>query len=109
MKVMRRSRWLGRLAATLMIGAAGVVVAAPVPAQAFIVIQSHVMAGWGHGLLGDESPGRALYADIKAAGNNVMQVSGGWGRHRLSLRSDGTVWAWGRNDLGQLGDGTTTG
>ena len=30
------------------------------------------------------------------------------GSHTLVLRADGTVWATGKNDYGQLGDGTTT-
>ena len=28
--------------------------------------------------------------------------------HSLGLRDDGTVWAWGDNGSGELGDGTTT-
>jgi alpha-tubulin suppressor-like RCC1 family protein len=34
------------------------------------------------------------------------QVAAG-GRHSVVLKDDGTVWTWGDNGLGQLGDGTT--
>jgi len=45
-----------------------------------------------------------------------VQVSGFTGavavaagrEHTLVLKSDGTVWAYGKNDVGQLGDGSTT-
>ncbi|MCL2707022.1 MAG: RCC1 domain-containing protein, partial [Dehalococcoidia bacterium] len=32
----------------------------------------------------------------------------GGNNYSLALKSDGTVWAWGGNSYGQLGDGTTT-
>ncbi|MCR2808041.1 RCC1 domain-containing protein [Paenibacillus soyae] len=38
---------------------------------------------------------------------NVMTIDAG-SRHSLALLSDGTVWTWGANDAGQLGDGTST-
>ncbi len=37
---------------------------------------------------------------------NVIAVAAG-GCHSLVVRADGTVWAWGGNTNGQLGDGTT--
>ena len=37
---------------------------------------------------------------------NAVSVAAG-SLHSLAARADGTVWAWGNNDHGQLGDGTT--
>ena len=36
----------------------------------------------------------------------AVNLDAGYG-HTVALKWDGTVWAWGRNDLGQLGDTTT--
>jgi alpha-tubulin suppressor-like RCC1 family protein len=36
---------------------------------------------------------------------NWKQVAPGY-RHTIALKTDGTLWAWGNNDAGQLGDGT---
>ncbi|MBG0813894.1 RCC1 domain-containing protein [Planomonospora sp. ID82291] len=40
--------------------------------------------------------------------DRITAVAAG-GRHSLALLDDGSVVAWGANDFGQLGDGTTTG
>ncbi len=39
--------------------------------------------------------------------DNVIAVAAGFD-HSLALKSDGTVWVWGGNSIGQLGDGTNT-
>ena len=36
------------------------------------------------------------------------QVDSGY-VHTVAVKTDGSLWAWGRNDFGQLGDGTNTG
>lgn len=42
-----------------------------------------------------------------AVEGQFITIAGG-SYHCLALREDGTVWAWGDNEYGQLGDGTTT-
>src|SRR5581483_949361 len=39
---------------------------------------------------------------------NVVALAAGGDGHSLALKADGTVWAWGANAYGQLGDNTTT-
>ncbi|MBX7209167.1 MAG: M36 family metallopeptidase [Verrucomicrobiaceae bacterium] len=37
----------------------------------------------------------------------VLEPAAGTGSHTLALKSGGTLWAWGSNTSGQIGDGTT--
>jgi hypothetical protein len=39
--------------------------------------------------------------------SSVISVAAGY-FHTVAAKSDGTVWAWGRNDCGQVGNGTVT-
>ena len=39
--------------------------------------------------------------------NSITAIMGGES-YNFALKSDGTVWAWGNNMFGQLGDGSTT-
>lgn len=64
---------------------------------------------WGQGAagaLGDNSAA-AKYSPVSVVGGftNWIAVSAG-SVHMIALRSDGTVWSWGCNNGGQLGDGT---
>lgn len=38
--------------------------------------------------------------------SNIIRVASNGSGHSLALKNDGSVWAWGNNDHGQLGDGT---
>ena len=46
-------------------------------------------------------------ADPTGKLSDIKAVSAGFG-HSLALKDDGTVWAWGEDSVGELGDGTNT-
>ncbi|TES83969.1 MAG: hypothetical protein E3J91_00715, partial [Hadesarchaea archaeon] len=56
--------------------------------------------------IGDTSA--TLNGELTSLGNPDLITVAGGGYHSLALRGDGTVWAWGLNGYGRLGDNTTT-
>jgi len=71
---------------------------------------------WGNndnGRLGDGTDGfSTIPVQVLGPGGagfltEVMAVSAGYS-HSMALKNDGTVWAWGKNEDGRLGDDTTT-
>src|SRR5438045_6229686 len=73
---------------------------------------------WGAGSFGklgiNTTTGRSLVpVEVHGAGNldylhSVTAIMGGE-THNMALKSDGTLWSWGYNFVGELGDGTTDG
>lgn len=53
-----------------------------------------------------ETATKSLYATEVGLVNDVALILAGGEGHSLSLTADGNLWAWGANDLGQLGDGS---
>ena len=47
-----------------------------------------------------------MRAPTHAAFGLVVAIAAG-GNHDLALKADGTVWGWGYNSYGELGDNTT--
>jgi alpha-tubulin suppressor-like RCC1 family protein len=112
----RKARIAG--AAVLTLGLAAAIAAVPgaafaatgQPAASSFTLPTHSAAvSWGRNDDGQEGNGAgfggALYGGVSGLGSGVTQVSAGW-THALAVKSDGTVWAWGDNEAGQIGDGT---
>jgi alpha-tubulin suppressor-like RCC1 family protein len=76
------------------------------------LMQDGSLWAWGdneHGQLGDGTSGADNYrtTPVQVAGlSNVTAIAGGED-HTIALKQDGSVWAWGDNEHGQLGDGTS--
>jgi alpha-tubulin suppressor-like RCC1 family protein len=66
------------------------------------------VTGVPFGQLGDNTGiNRSTPVTTFAGGTNWKQVTAG-GFHTAAIKTDGTLWVWGRNNNSQLGDNTTT-
>jgi alpha-tubulin suppressor-like RCC1 family protein len=80
------------------------------------LMADHTLMAWGRNWNGEVGSGTVDSSDTgqwtpvavsQSTGlTNVAQVATGWS-HVVALASDGTVWTWGANDNGELGNGTT--
>lgn len=98
---------------TLIPSLSGVVTIAAGMLSGLAVEADRTVWSWGdntYGQLGDgtgtmrTTPVRTWILDPLAVGSSNSDGSG----HSASVHGDGTLWTWGKNDVGALGDGTRT-
>ncbi len=62
-----------------------------------------------NGQLGDgTTTSRSSLTQVTGGGQWKSIGGGSFSRHTTAIKQDGTLWLWGDNTYGQLGDGTTT-
>jgi alpha-tubulin suppressor-like RCC1 family protein len=89
----------------------GVASVAAGQSHSLALLSAGTVRAWGlntNGQLGDgTTTQRSSPVAVTGLTGVVVAIAAGQS-HSLAVKSDGTVWAWGLNTNGQLGDGTTT-
>jgi alpha-tubulin suppressor-like RCC1 family protein len=112
---MMKKRMMTVVALTLMLTVMAVASPAMVGCQAedSTTAQYTTISAWGNnffGQLGNETYNTNSNTPVEVSnldGADLKALAGGQG-HSLALKNDGTVWAWGLNQYGQLGNDTYT-
>jgi alpha-tubulin suppressor-like RCC1 family protein len=103
--------YIGRLSAVPVVGLTGVTQVVAGLNFSMALRSDGTVWAWGanyRGQLGDgTNVGRPTPGPVLGL-TGVVQIAAGDGDTAVALRADGTVWAWGENFIGQIGDGTTT-
>ena len=97
---------------TLVSGLTGVVAIAAGVYHSLALRNDGTIYAWGgntQGQLGIGSTSAAVSTPTKTLNLTGMVALDGGGGHSVAVRNDGTVWSWGYNGNGQLGNGTSGG
>jgi PKD repeat protein len=95
---------------TQVAGIGGAVAVSAGQAHSVVALGDGSVWAWGANAVGQLGDGTTVDSviPVQAAGlTNVTALASLSANFNLALRGDGTVWAWGVNGRGQLGDGTT--
>jgi alpha-tubulin suppressor-like RCC1 family protein len=79
--------------------------------QTFGLKSDGTLSSWGYnnsGQLGDGTTTDKNTPTIITDIGSHWKTSAAGGHHTVAVKSDGTLWAWGYNNEGEIGDGTTT-
>ncbi len=105
----RTDMWSDAVLPVQVFGLVGVVSVSAGTSHTLALKADGTVWAWGYngsGLLGDGTTGGSARVPVQAQRlSGVVAVSAGK-NHSVALKSDGTVWAWGWNAYGQVGDGT---
>lgn len=89
----------------------GVIDIASGQSTAYAINADSTVSAWGYGVNGQLGNGVNISSLSPVLVNSLTQIThlaSGFGLHAMGRKVDGTLWVWGHNDYGQLGDGTNT-
>lgn len=70
-----------------------------------VYLKADFLYGWGNNDYGQLGINKNWFPRQIGQDTNWLQVACGY-EFTVAIKSNGTLWAWGRNEQGQLGDGT---
>jgi alpha-tubulin suppressor-like RCC1 family protein len=94
-------------------GLSGMTAIGPPDARYSLALKSDgTVWAWGDNTYGDLGNGTYTTSNMPVQVSDLSGVTSSFGGgvyHSVALKGDGTVWTWGDNSFGQLGNGTYTG